>query len=287
MTDDSPASKDDIPRVLRLVSQVVAPATLVTALLYFFGRQRTLAFYDHFGVAESTLGLSTTDYLLVAQDGLFVPLVVVTAGVLVALWARRLRRRPSVAPSAWVVGAVGAVAGLLVLFGLVQMVRPGLGVAAWVPRWVAPLGFVAGVLGVWWAVRVRAPAPRTIAESVTVFLLVSAGLFWAVANYSVDVGRARALEYQAQLPTVPGVVVLSTADLQLSGPGVLARECGADGDFRFRYDGYVLMLEAGGDYLLVPRRWTPATGYVSAVPATDDVRLDFQNRAAVGSVERC
>ena len=66
MTEDSAPSTDDIPRVLQVVSQVVAPVTLVTALLYFFGRQRTLAFYDHFGVAESTLGLGTTDYLLVA-----------------------------------------------------------------------------------------------------------------------------------------------------------------------------------------------------------------------------
>lgn len=289
MTDDDVPSSAEMPRVLRIVSQVVAPVTLVTALLYFFGWHWTQFFYDHFGVRESVLALSTTDYLLVAQEGLFVPLVVITIGALGVLWARRwMRRRPLVAPSPWVVATVAAVAGLFVVFGLVQMIRPGLGLAGWIPRWFAPLAFVVGVLAAWWVVRARAPGERTLAESITVFLVVSAGLFWAVANYSSDVGRAGALEFQAGLPTAPGVVVLSTTDLNLSGPGVLARECGStDGDFGYRYDGYVLMVEAGGDYLLIPRQWTPTKGYVSAVPATDDVRLDFQSRAAVGSVERC
>ena len=283
-----PSSPPELPRVLRILSQVVAPVTLVTALLYFFGRQFTLFFYDHFGVRESTLGLSTTDYLLVAQEGLFVPLVVVTVGVLAVLWVRRFMRRPALAPAPWLVAGAAAVAGLLLVFGLVQMIRPGLGVAAWLPGWLAPVAFVTGVLGGWWAIRARAPRESTLAESVTVFLVVSAGLFWAVANYSSDVGRAGALEFQAQLATMSGVVVMSTADLNLSGPGVLARECGSnEGEYAYRYDGYVLMVEAGGDYLLVPRQWSPTTASVSAVPATDEVRLDYQSRAAVGSVERC
>jgi hypothetical protein len=47
--------------MVQIVSLVVAPTTLVTALLYYFGWSSTGAEARNFGLEQSLLGLSTTD----------------------------------------------------------------------------------------------------------------------------------------------------------------------------------------------------------------------------------
>ncbi|MFD6141411.1 hypothetical protein [Promicromonospora sp. NPDC060271] len=51
--------------------------------------------------------------------------------------------------------------------------------------------------------------------------------------------------------------------------------CPADESaFRYRYDGLVLMVVSGGQYLLIPREWERGTSSVVSVPKADAVRLD-------------
>ena len=62
---------------------MVAPATLITALLIFFGWSRTTVLCCWFGIDPTSLGFSSTDYLLTSQDGLFVTGAVIALLVLV------------------------------------------------------------------------------------------------------------------------------------------------------------------------------------------------------------
>ncbi|WP_251151410.1 hypothetical protein [Cellulosimicrobium sp. Marseille-Q4280] len=282
----------DVPRLARIATEVVAPAGLLTALLYFFGRQRAMFFYQYFGVDVTSLQLTSTDYLVLAQDGFLLPLAVVAVVVLVALWVRGGSVRAGERrPHPRVLLGVGVVGTVLVGFGLFQAVWPGRGLADGVPSWVAPLCLALGLLVLVavvrrWRDELRRSRPEwrppsvaaRLTEWAAVFTLVAVSLFWAVANYSADIGESRGRQFEAELAGYPGVVVRSTTDLRLVAPGVEPLVCAPEGAaFRYRYDGLVLVQQAGGTYFLVPRDWSRAAGdsAVLAVPVTAGVRLDY------------
>ncbi len=89
MTDGALAG---MPRAAKLLKEVVAPTTLATGLLFYFGWSHAYWFFDYFGVNSTLLGLGNRDYLMRGLDGLFVPFVVVAGVTLVALWGGRLLR---------------------------------------------------------------------------------------------------------------------------------------------------------------------------------------------------
>ena len=53
------------------VTHVVAPASLLTAILYYFGYVRELALFGYFGVDLGSLQFSTTDYLVRSVGTIF------------------------------------------------------------------------------------------------------------------------------------------------------------------------------------------------------------------------
>src|SRR5438067_9652985 len=72
--------------VLQLISLVVAPTTLLTALLYYFGWLSTNRFSRYFGIDPSTFGFSAQDYVLRAIAPAFGPLIVLAASGLLFVW---------------------------------------------------------------------------------------------------------------------------------------------------------------------------------------------------------
>ncbi|MEU2200095.1 hypothetical protein [Isoptericola sp. NPDC019482] len=292
MTESADTS-GDLPRLVKIAAEVLAPVTVITALLYFFGRKRAEYFFYYFGVDVTTLGLGTTDYLVVAQDGIVIPVVAVGLVVLVAAWLRSSGRLTIPGPrAAWSVLSAGAVlAGL----GLLQVVDPGQWLLGGLPSWVPPIGFAGGVLLVAWAVRalraLRGAAPPSTATRMTewgaVFLLISVAAFVAVSNYSAAVGANRARQFVDEMPWYPSVVLRSVADLGIVGDGVTARRCpvGEDG-FRHRYDGLVLLVQAGDRYVFLPREVPVRPGAIT-VPINDQVRLDYQPAGGAEGSSRC
>ena len=67
-----------------------------------------------------------------------------------------------------------------------------------------------------------------LGPSVTVWMLVSVGLFWAVGDYAGAVGTGRGHDVEASLPTLADVVVYSAESLNLRVAGVGEMQCGAD-----------------------------------------------------------
>ncbi|MGW4057048.1 hypothetical protein ACWEGE_02145 [Amycolatopsis sp. NPDC004747] len=272
-------------RALRVLGSVIAPTTVLTGLLFFFGRQHAHWLLDYFGVPLSTMGLTAQDYLVRSADGLFGPVAVVLAAVLTLLWLYRFLRA-RLAEKAWqrllrLVTPVAVVAGLAgVVLAAVGVVDP----EAFSTSYSVPgAGLSLGVLFLVTASRLLAaragrplPAAVATAEWVTAFALVSVGLFWAVADYSASVGIGRAIQIEAALATPPETVLYSEKSLNLTAPGVRETQCGnPDTAYRYRYTGLKLVLQSGGQYFLLPVQWHKADGTALVLPRTDALRLEF------------
>src|SRR5215207_3006727 len=79
-----------LERWLGLLGSVIAPASLIGALLFYFGYVSSRAQFDYFGIDVDAVGLSTQDYVMRSPQPLLVPLLIlalVGAG-LIALHAR-------------------------------------------------------------------------------------------------------------------------------------------------------------------------------------------------------
>ncbi len=276
------AATTALPQLVTIVGSLVAPTTLLTSLLFFFGWSHAFWYFDYFGVNSTMLGLTTQDYLMRSLDGLFVPLTVVALLALVVLWGRaallpKLRERHrSLLPVAAFAGVGLCLVGLSTVLG-----RPLFDTSLA----VAPLSLAAGVLLLVFAVHLhRSGQPRrtprvrasAVAEWAAVFLLVGLSLFWAASDYSSAVGQSRARQFVTELPTAPSAVLYSSQSLSLDATGVREVRCAdPEATYRFRYDGVVLMMQSGDQFLLLPRAWSRADGVAVVLPRTDAVRLEF------------
>ena len=284
-----------LPQALRILGSVVAQATLLGTLMFFFGRLHATSFFAYLGVHFSVFEFTTLDYLVRSQDGLFVPLAAIAGVALTALWVYRqfvtgllagvrpimLRVRTPLAAVAGLVGIGVAIVGIVdpeVFTG--KVVIPGLSLAGSVlllayacrPRHseTAPYG--------------QFPAAVAVVEWAAVFILVSVGLFWAVGNYSAAVGTGRGQELERTLSQRPDAVLFSEKGLSLHAPGVREVRC-QDGDsaYRFRYDQLKLVIQAGDYYLFLPAGWTRADGQAILVPRSPALRLEFSQASSRGA----
>lgn len=283
--------RDDAPsKALRVFGSLLAPTTVLTALLFDFGSRHATYFCQWFGVHYSVLGLSAPDYLIRSADGMLVPLIVVAAAGLVVLWGYRFLRS-ALAPRTWrtlVRRAVPVLAwtgfGLVVL-GLTGLTTPAL------------LHAVAGLPGLCVALGVilfpvadrlhQTLGGKHVAGVVPViqwtftFVLASIGLFWAVNDYSAAIGEMRGYQYEMELATMPETVVFSTKDIGIRGPGVTVTTCTApESAYRFRYDGLVMVLQSAGQSFLLPKGWNQRDGVALVLPRSGDVRLEFLPKTA-------
>ena len=282
-------SPDRLRSLFQLVGSVVAPTTLLTALLFYFGWAHAYWFFRHFGLDITLLGLTTQDFLMRSVDALFVPLTVLLSVGLVLLWAHsrmalffagpaarsRLRR-----------SAIAVTIAGLILFGigmagiLVRALQETYHVAL-------PLSLGTGTLLLLFASRLhrRSDAPAVAAagmrstpllEATGAFLLVALSLFWAATNYAADVGCTRARQYEGRFRTEPEAILYSKERLRLEAPGVQEVSCAQpEGGYRFRYEGLRLMLRSAGQYFFLPESWSPSDGVAIIVPEGDSVRLEF------------
>ncbi|MDX3189869.1 hypothetical protein PV458_15805 [Streptomyces sp. MN03-5084-2B] len=279
------APSESPSKAVRLIGSVIAPTTVLTGLLFFFGRQHATWLFDYFGVPFSTMGLTAQDYLVRGEDGLLIPIAVVMTAVLALVWLHRFLRA-RLGDAAWqrllrLVTPVAVVAGLAGLaVAAVGVVHP----EAFATSYSVPgAGLSLGVLFLVAASRLLAaragrPVPATLAtaEWLAAFTLVSVGLFWAVADYSASVGVGRAIQIEAALPAPPEAVLYSAKSLNLTAPGVRETQCrNPDTAYRYRYTGLKLILQSGGQYFLLPVQWRKADGTAVVLPRTDALRLEF------------
>src|SRR3954467_6043174 len=113
MSDSAP-SPSSWERGYKVATSFVAPATFVTALLFYFGYVSSRAKYAYFGIDVDTIGLSTRDFVMRSPQALLVPLLLLTvlgAVLLSASWLLQ-RHPPTDTGVAWIQRAGWAVVGL-------------------------------------------------------------------------------------------------------------------------------------------------------------------------------
>ncbi len=296
----SQTANDDLttalPRVLKIFSTVVAPTTLLTALLLYFGRMHATGLFRYLGVQYSVLDLTAQDYLVRSADGMIPPLVVVAGATVLALWIREVlirvvpqdsRRRIDL-----VLGPLLAVTGLVLVGLAIADTTQNGQVFPTFPE-ARGLGLSIGALLLAFAARlVRSllPTPQPpgavamMAEWAAVFAPVSVGLFWAVGTYAVGVGETRGRQLGAAPPDLYAVTLYSEKSLSLTAPGVTETPCqNPDAAYRFRYDGLRMVVQSGGQYLLLPSGWSPETGAALLIPRASGVRLEFGGNGQPGT----
>ena len=131
----------------KIFGAVIAPTTLLSALLYYFGWAHAFYFFNYFGANSTVLRFSTTDYLMRSVDALFIPLAAGAIAVLLAIVLHGLLRialdRVSTTMARNIVLAFMAAAlALVVLCGFTIFYTTSA---------IVPLGFAVGVLLVTYA----------------------------------------------------------------------------------------------------------------------------------------
>jgi hypothetical protein len=270
-----------VQQVLEVVGLFLAPATMVTAVLYWFGFELTAGRVSWFGLTTSVLGFSTTDYLIRGTEAGVVPLVVLFVAVLFG------------------VAVHGGLARLAVHRGDGTWYRPALSVAFVVGGLLSAAGFVGAftplpfpIDGYLLPPALLAAAPlftmyvgRLLLGDVhTRYLRVAAiatiglavlGVFWATSLYAEALGRGRGQQLANSLGSLPAVTVYSERSLALDTVPSEPLAAGESSRYTHRYFGLRLLVLSGGKYFLIPDTWAPETGTVVILADTPELRVEI------------
>ncbi|MPZ87246.1 MAG: hypothetical protein GEU81_04050 [Nitriliruptorales bacterium] len=270
-----------------MATTFVAPASLLSALLFYFGYVFSRAQYAYFGVDVDAIGLSTRDYVMRSPQALLVPLLVIALGgtaLLVAHLALRSRDIPlAVVRATFVVAAVVLLAGLVLLFGYEQyggwgpygavtplLITTGVALAAYAARWPAAPGFLAGGKG-------TGPAVVRRGALMLALVVIATCLFWATATLAEWTGRGTAKETARELDQLP-LVILDTQERLFLTDGVVEESVLPTHEgqtFRYRYRRLRLLVQGDERMFLVPDQWT-ASNSALAVSLDGSVRVQFR-----------
>jgi hypothetical protein len=261
---------------LELVALVIAPTTLLTALAFYFGWTLTNARARYFAIDPSTLGFSTSDYVLRSVDALYVPVAVLAVAGLVVVGIHSIvdsrladpRVRGIVSLVAWGLVAVGI--GLLVI-GVVSMFE-----SLPRPHYLFPSlsGGIGAALIAYGLFIVRGGLPRPALGLLVAFVVLS--LFWTASVYASALGRGRAQDVVSSLERQPRVFVYSTTRLQLPEHVQETRLDPRQSAYAFRYSGLRLLIRSGGNYFLLNEGWTRDDGVTILLRDDDDLRFEFR-----------
>lgn len=268
-------------QVLQGVSALIAPATLLTGIAFYFGWARVDAFDEYFGLDPGAVGYATRDYVLNSLNALFLPVVVVLFALLALALGhayvtdahRSGRRSPAtlrrLSEVTLTVGTAVLLVGGLAVFAVFPFQMPYL---------ISTLFPAAGVLLIAHAVdlreRLRGDPPLSTAGRVLVALFVAVCLFWATGLYARTVGRNEAARVARHLNELPGVAIASTSDLDLPTGGPSAPSA-AGGTQTYVYGRLRLLALANGTMFLLPGNWTPLHGALFAIPEASSMRVAF------------
>jgi hypothetical protein len=251
---------------VELIALIVAPATLLGALLFYFGWARSRAQARYFGIDVDLLGRSTQEYALRSIGAIFWPCTLLLAALLAAVVAHDATKRLAAARRPRVIlvlaACVGAVGVALLAFALAGVWEPRAGGGAVHTPTAFAVGLPLAAYALFVGLSVAGDRERRSLPSlprgpfVLVAGLVAVFVFWAVGAHADLRGQRLAKRTAANLDSLPSVVVYSRHRLHLDGLGVVETALrGADSAYGYRYSGLRLFARSGTRTFLVPSRW--------------------------------
>ncbi|HZA39100.1 MAG TPA: hypothetical protein VFA00_00580 [Actinomycetota bacterium] len=264
---------------LRVLGTLVAPTTLIVALLYYFGWARTDQQAARMGLHESLFGFSAQDYILRSIGSLFLPLFVAAGVILLGVLAHgRLLERPALRRR--LTGPLVLAGAILLVVGLALSPMETASAILYVG---SPLSVTVGVALLAYAATLVPPsgaerrrrsdrsAARLAWSLVTVLLLL--GAFWTVSRYATVKGRALARTVEEDLDKTPSVTIYSVSRLYLEDPVVEQALPAEEGAYRYRYTGLRLLFRADGKLFLRPSETSDKRNIV--IPEDLDIRVEY------------
>ncbi|MEW2030679.1 hypothetical protein AB0901_09195 [Streptomyces roseifaciens] len=272
---------------LKTIAGFVAPTTILTGLLLYFGFAYTDALYEYFGIDAATLGFSTQDYLLRSAGALYMPVgITLATGLLGALGylcvTSLIRSRPALAPLLTRVSMALTAAGfLLFVLGMLG------GFAVWRAGALdTPLLLGGGLVLVLYGrvLQIKCasrayPYAREATALVLIAALIALSSFWAVNAYAQQHGRSDARYLARNLWLRPEIVVDTAERLYFRHTNVQEAalpDGGPKQRFKFRYHGLRLLAQSNSRMFVIPDGWSTRQGSVMILPADDSVRVAFR-----------
>jgi hypothetical protein len=306
MSGDAPAG-GRLPQWISSSATILAPASVLGGLLFYFGYVSSRSQYEYFGVDVDTIGLSTRDYVMRSPQPLLVPLLVLTllgAGLMVVHIAVRRRITAAVSTRAGalrhtaravtIAGLAALATGVLLLFihtatsALVvyNLVTPllfalGAGLVSYASRMRSLLGDERGTVpeatGGGDPAHAAGPPLQRRAATVLIYVVVAASVFWATATVAQWSGRGQAQNAARHLDRLPRIILDTKERLFLRDPGVeeTVLPSSQGQTFHYRYRRLRLLIVGHDRMFLVPEAWS-ASNSTLVVPLDGSVRLQFQ-----------
>ncbi|MCD5317225.1 hypothetical protein [Kineosporia babensis] len=285
----APAGKDPQTELIKLGVQVIAPTTVISALLYYFGYVATRARFAYFGIDLDLLGLSQQALLMQSVGVMFPPLVLALAIVGLGIWLhvtleralRTGRRRRVLRGVAYGFVALGCI---LLTRGTVGMVIPTIAETEAPATTPGCLALGSLLLASGRRLHLRT-STRTAADHhprhettawVCVWLIVALSSFWAINSFAWVYGRGQATVDVRRLNEKPQIILDTKESLRL--PATVVREDRLDGpegqDFNYRSSGWRLYTATGDQMFLIPDSWQ-REGTVLLIPIGNNVRVQM------------
>jgi hypothetical protein len=256
-------------RWVSFAAGIVAPVTLISGLLFYFGYVSARAQYEYFGIDVDTIGLDTRDYVMRSPQPLLVPLLVMA---LIAVAGLLLHN--AVQPTTVGLRRAKAVVVVFLLIGVLALI--GYPVLRDIPYYAlfVPLliGLAAAALGY-----LSFVDRRQYALIGLLAVVATTCAFWATATTAQYSGRGLAKSHAANLDEFPVVILDTKERLQLRSPGIeeTALQAGEGQTFKYRYRGLRLLVVGQNRLFLVPQSWN-ASNTTLVVPLDGSIRVQFQ-----------
>lgn len=267
--------RSQLERWVSFAAGIVAPITVVSALLFYFGYVSARAQYEYFGIDVDTIGLSTQDYVMRSPQPLLVPLLVLTLLAVAGLLLHN-----AIQHTATTVRRAGLIAVALLVLGIIALLAyPLLGDLPYYAL-VVPLaiGLAAATLGylAYLGAKLRDARPPALLI-VLLGIVTTTCAFWATATTAQYSGRGLAKSHAADLNQFPTVILDTKEKLQLRSPGLeeTTLRPGTGQTFNYRYRGLHLLVVGQDRLFLVPHTWTPSNTTL-VLPLDNSIRVQFQ-----------
>lgn len=270
MADD----RSQLERWVSFAAGIVAPVTLLSALLFYFGYVSARSQYEYFGIDVDTIGLSTQDYVMRSPQPLLVPLLAITLLAVAALLLHN-----ALHPTPIAVRRAARIAVLILILGVIGLLAYPLigGIPYYALIVPAVIGVSAAVLAYLTYLRRKAD-PTVGSQRILVTLLAvvtTTCAFWATATTAEYAGRGLAKTDARRLNAFPVVILDTKERLAVHSPGIDETSLGNGQTFNYRYRGLRLLVVGQNRLFLVPRTWS-ASDTTLVVPLDGTVRIQFQ-----------